>query len=153
MFVPLSLIVAERVLTARYSAALHRSDLLAPQARQGFGGSQLTSLHGPLNFLLIGSDKRASNPHMGARSDTIIIVHVPASLDRAYLISIPRDLRVDIPPNPDSGFPGKVDKINSSFEYGGQGNGGVQLLSETLTQLTGVRFDGAAVLNFGGFDK
>src|SRR5262249_34163035 len=25
--------------------------------------------------------------------------------------------------------------------------------SETLTQLTGVRFDGAAVLNFGGFDK
>ena len=153
LLVPVSLIVTERVLTARYSAALHRSDLLAPQARQGFGGSALTSLHGPLNFLLIGSDKRASNPHMGARSDTIIIVHIPATLDRAYLISVPRDLRVDIPPNPGTGFGGKIDKINSSFEYGGQGNGGVRLLSETLTQLTGVRFDGAAVIDFSGFDK
>src|SRR5262249_31847188 len=103
MFVPLSLIVAERILTARYAAALRRSGLLAPGARQGFGG--------PLNFLLIGSDARVSNPNMGARSDTIIIVHVPVTHDRAYLISVPRDLRVDIPPNPDTGFAGKVDKI------------------------------------------
>jgi LCP family protein required for cell wall assembly len=90
---------------------------------------------------------------MGARSDTIIIVHIPATLDRAYLISIPRDLRVDIPPMLDRGFPGALDKINASFQDGGQGAGGVQLLSATLTQLTGVRFDGAAVVNFGGFDK
>ena len=90
---------------------------------------------------------------MGARSDTIIIVHIPATLDRAYLISIPRDLRVNIPPTPAADFGGALDKINASFQDGGQGAGGVQLLSETLTQLTGVRFDGAAVVDFGGFDK
>jgi len=145
--VPLVLIGAERALTARYYDALHHGKLLAPDSRNG------TSLSGPLNFLLIGSDARAKNPGMGARSDTIIVVHVPATLDRAYLISIPRDLRVDIPPYPDNGFTGRVDKINSSFQYGGQGEGGVQLLSETLTRMLGVRFDGAALVNFGGFDK
>jgi LCP family protein required for cell wall assembly len=100
---------------------------------------------------LIGSDARASNPSMGARSDTIIIVHIPVTLDRAYLISIPRDLRVNIPAA--GGFGGSLDKINASFQDGGPGAGGVQLLSATLTQLTGVEFDGAAVVDFGGFDK
>jgi LCP family protein required for cell wall assembly len=152
MIVPLTLMGAERVLTARYTGSVHHGDLLAPNARSGAGGSQLTSLHGPLNYLLIGSDARVSNPDMGARSDTIIIVHIPATLDRAYLISVPRDLRVDIPADPSRNFYGSQNKINSSFQFGGGGNGGIQLLSMTLTQLTGIHFDGAAVVNFSGFD-
>jgi LCP family protein required for cell wall assembly len=143
-------LAAERFFTARYSAALHQDNLIAPGARRGAGDA---SMSGPLNFLLVGSDARAKNPDMGARSDTIIIVHVPATLDRAYLISIPRDLRVNIPAMPALNFPGRLDKINASFQDGGQGTGGIQLLSATLTQLIGVRFDGAAVVNFGGFDK
>jgi len=153
MLVPLGMMGAERVLTARYSGAVHHGDLLAPNARSGAGGTQLTSLHGPLNYLLIGSDARKSNPSMGARSDTIIIVHIPATLDRAYMISIPRDLRVNIPADPTRNFYGRLDKINSSFQYGGGGNGGIQLLSTTLSQLTGIHFDGAAVINFSGFDQ
>ena len=141
------LIAAEKILTARYSAALHQDRLIAPGARRGE-----TSLSGPLNFLLVGSDQRAKNPGMGARSDTIIIVHVPVTLDRAYMISIPRDLRVSIPADPSAGYSGGLDKINAAFQHGGAA-GGVRLLSETLTQLTGIRFDGAAVVNFGGFDK
>lgn len=141
----------EKFLAARYGSALHRSTLLAPGARRESTAQK--SLVGPLNYLLIGSDARASNPGMGARSDTIIIVHIPASLNRAYLISIPRDLRVNIPPFPARGFPGGIGKINSSFQAGGGSAGGVQLLSKTLTQLTGITFDGAAVVNFGGFDK
>jgi LCP family protein required for cell wall assembly len=90
---------------------------------------------------------------MGARSDTIIIVHIPVTLDRAYMISIPRDLRVEIPPDPDRNFGGGFNKINASFQYGGEGSGGVQLLSATLTNLTGIHFDGAAVIDFSGFDK
>src|SRR5215467_1289652 len=135
--VSLGLIGAEKVFNVRYLDSLRHGKLLSPDARNG------TSLRGPLNFLLIGSDFRVKNPGMGARSDTVIIVHIPATLDRAYLISIPRDLRVSIPPDPDRGFTGRQDKINASFQYGGQGEGGVQLLSETLTQLVGVRFDGA----------
>lgn len=149
--VPLGLLGAERLLTARFASALHRDQLLAPDARRD--GGKVTGLPGPLNFLLIGSDARVSNPGMGARSDTIIIVHIPATMDRAYLISIPRDLRVDIPPMPARNFYGQLAKINASFEYGGQGAGGVQLLSQTLTGLLGIRFDGAVVVDFGGFDK
>lgn len=149
MLASLGLIAGEKALVARYTSALHPDTLLAPGARDG----SRTALRGPLNYLLIGSDARASNPGMGARSDTIIIVHIPATLDRAYLISIPRDLRVDIPPMLDRGFTGAQDKINASFQDGGQGTGGVQLLSATLTQLIGVHFDGAAVVDFSGFDK
>src|SRR4051794_14691619 len=149
--VPLGLIVTEKLLASRYAGALHRGVLLSPDARRG--GDVPTSLHGPLNYLPIGSDARASNPAAGARSDTIIIVHIPATIDRAYLISIPRDLRVNIPANPDTNFAGQLTKINASFEYGGRGIGGVQLLSTTLSQLTGLTFDGAAVVDFGGFDK
>ena len=71
------------------------------------------------------------------RSDTIVIVHIPAGHERAYLISIPRDLLVDIPPYPDSGYKGGKDKINAAFQYG-QGRRR-QLLSQTLTNLTGVQ--------------
>ncbi len=150
MIISIGLLGGEQLLAVRYAGALHRSTLLAPNARHD-GGQAPTSLAGPLNYLLIGSDARTGNPSMGARSDTIIIVHIPATMDRAYMISIPRDLRVQIPP--DGAFAGAVGKINSSFQYGGQGNGGVQLLSETLTMLTGITFDGAAVINFSGFDR
>ncbi len=146
----LGLLGGEQYLASRFSGSLHRGTLLAPDARHA-GGQAPTSLAGPLNYLLIGSDARPSNPTMAARSDTIIIVHIPATMDRAYLISIPRDLRVHIPP--DGSFTGGTGKINSSFQYGGQGSGGVRLLSETLTQLTGITFDGAAVVDFSGFDK
>lgn len=141
-------LAAERFLASRYGGSLGQDNLLAPGARHGDAPRS-----GPLNFLLVGSDARAKDPHMGARSDTIIIVHVPATMDRAYLVSIPRDLRVNIPPMPARHFAGRLDKINSSFQYGGGGAGGVQLLSATLTQLIGVRFDAAAVIDFGGFDK
>jgi LCP family protein required for cell wall assembly len=72
-------------------------------------------------------------------------------LDRAYLISIPRDLRVEVPPYAPTGYSGGRDKINSAYEHGGGGAGGVQLLSMTLSNLLGVRFDGAALVDFEGF--
>jgi LCP family protein required for cell wall assembly len=148
-------ITATKVLANRYDSTVRKSTLIAPEARAGgaAGDQPHTRVTGPLNYLLIGSDARADDPSAGARSDTIIIVHIPVSMDRAYLISIPRDLRVQIPPFPATGFLGAQEKINGAFEYGHGGEGGVQLLSATLTQLTGIRFDGAAVIDFGGFQK
>jgi LCP family protein required for cell wall assembly len=138
-------------LVHRFDRALDRGLLLAPGARAGAGQAAHASLRGPLNFLLIGSDYRTWNPGMGERSDTIIVAHVPAGLDRAYLVSIPRDLRVNVPATLD--FPGALTKINAALELGHGGEGGVQLLSQTLTDLTGVHFDGAAVINFTGLQR
>jgi LCP family protein required for cell wall assembly len=145
-------IAAAKVVASRYDTAVKKGSLIAPDARAG-GDEPRTRITGPLNYLLIGSDARADSPAAGARSDTIIIVHIPASMDRAYLISIPRDLRVQIPPFPTTGFLGAQEKINGAFEYGKGGEGGVQLLSATLSKLVGITFDGAAVIDFGGFEK
>jgi anionic cell wall polymer biosynthesis LytR-Cps2A-Psr (LCP) family protein len=117
------------------------------------------NITGPVNLLLVGIDVRPGWDN-GARSDTIIIAHIPASHDQAYLISIPRDWRVAIPPDPASGYLGGTDKINSAFSAGYQGAGpelakrarGFTLLARTLHAQTGITFNGAAIIDFHGFE-
>jgi LCP family protein required for cell wall assembly len=135
-----------RALAARYENSVSKSPLLDPAAR--VTGRNADAPSGPLNYLLIGLDKRSSNPSTGQRSDTIMILHVPAGHQRAYLVSIPRDLLVQIPPDPATDYGGGADKINAAFEHGG-----ANLLSATISTLTGVRFDGAAIIDFSGFAK
>ena len=133
-------------LTNRYSRAVTKEQLLDASARQ-----KRTDLSGALNYLLVGSDHRPGAREEDQRSDSILIVHVPAGMRQAYLISIPRDLLVAIPPAP--GFGGGQDKINAAYEHGGGGEAGTRLLSATLTRLTGLRFDGAALVDFSGFKQ
>ncbi|WP_196247676.1 LCP family protein [Salinispora tropica] len=122
-----------------------REELLDSGARRG-----QTDLNGPLNYLLVGTDRwRSSSSTADRRSDTILIVHVPAGGREAFLMSIPRDLRVTIPAA--HGFGGGEDKINAAYQHGGGGQSGTRLLSATITQLTDIRFDGAAVVDFSGF--
>jgi LCP family protein required for cell wall assembly len=148
-----STIAAVKVLANRYERAVHRAELIAPDAREDVAPEQTTTITGPLNYLLIGSDSRAGLPHEGQRADTIIVVHVPRALNRAYLISIPRDLLVRIPAFRPTSFGGAEEKINGAYEHGGGGLGGAQLLSATLTELIGIRFNGAAIIDFEGFKR
>lgn len=129
-------IVGLRVLVARYERAVAQERLLDEAARQ-----RRTAIEGPLNYLLIGSDRRPNNPAEGQRADTIVIAHIPPGLGQAYLVSIPRDLRVEIP-----GY--GTDKINAAYAYGR-----APLLSATVTELTGLNFDGAAIIDFSGFQR
>jgi LCP family protein required for cell wall assembly len=145
--------VAARTLAHRYDQALPKANLLDPSARAQPQAADIAhaTINGPLNFLLLGSDARANDPIDGQRSDTIIVLHIPATMDRAYLVSIPRDLRVHIAADPSIGFLGSTEKINGAFNYGGGGMGGYQLISKTLTEMTGLRFDGAAIVDFAAF--
>ncbi|MDL4817611.1 LCP family protein [Actinomadura opuntiae] len=93
------------------------------------------------NWLLIGSDRRADLPSMGARSDTVMLVHLSGRDGRVSVIAIPRDSWVPIPGH-GSG------KINAAFSYGGP-----KLLIRTVERLSGVRVDHYAALDFGGFVK
>ena len=133
-------------LTHRYDRTVAKGELLDPTARM-----KRTDLGGALNYLLIGSDHRPGANAADQRSDTILIVHVPAGMRQAYLISVPRDLLVAVPAAP--GWPGGQDKVNAAYEHGGGGEGGARLLSATLTRLTGLRFDGAALVDFSGFTR
>jgi LCP family protein required for cell wall assembly len=79
----------------------------------------------------------------------MMLMHIPASHDKAYIISIPRDLYVFIPQsptNPDLG--GYKAKINSAFAWGG-----LPLTVETVEGFTGVRVDNVVLIDFGGFKQ
>ncbi|WP_165970529.1 LCP family protein [Actinomadura sp. 6K520] len=91
------------------------------------------------NWLLIGSDRRADMPWMGARADAIMLVHLSGDGDRVSVIAIPRDGWVPVPGH-------GTTKINAAFAYGGPA-----LLIRTVEQLTKVRVDHYAALDFGGF--
>jgi len=127
--------------------------LLDPDARRATQTRSQATLTGPLNYLVIGTDRRPAQHHPDERADTILIVHVPAGLRRAYLVSVPRDLLIAIPPEPDVGYGGGTDKINAALHYGGGGATGARLLSATLTAVTGLRFDGAAIVDFAAFQQ
>src|SRR5512147_2786506 len=86
-------VVGGKVLLAHVSNTVQQQNLLGTL---GAGGGA-DALKGDVNVLMVGLDTRASNPTMGSRSDSIVIAHVPASHDRAYLVSIPRDTSARIP--------------------------------------------------------
>ncbi|MGO4784657.1 LCP family protein [Cryobacterium sp. W22_MBD10_FK3] len=97
-----------------------------------------------LNFLLLGSDSRGSSTGSianlsGQRSDTIVVVHVPADRQSLSVMSIPRDSWLEVP-----GF-GEA-KINAALSYGG-----VPLAVQTVEGVLGARIDHVAVVDFAGF--
>ncbi len=127
-----------------------------------------TDISGAINFLLIGIDKRNEGPDSEdlIRADTIVLVHVPATHDRVYMISLPRDAEVDIPDFPQSDFIGYTTKINAAFAHGAVGPDGQrdtspegQAKGAALTMLTisnlvpgGMQFHGSAIIDFEGFE-
>ncbi|GAA1525422.1 hypothetical protein GCM10009678_03460 [Actinomadura kijaniata] len=105
---------------------------------------------GTENWLLVGSDTRVRAATTGKngedlwkpgqqRSDTLMLLHLPADRSKAYVISFPRDLWVEIPGH-------GTQKINAAFSYGGP-----RLLIETIENLTDVRIDHFGAIDFTGF--
>ncbi len=134
----------------------HYSDEITHEGGLGEAAAAGNTIDGPINLLLVGVDERVGNTEMGVRADSIIIAHVPASHDGVYLTSIPRDTKVRIPANPKTKFGGGTDKINAAFQAGHQNGGGraggLELLAETVSTLAGgLKFNGAAIVNFDGF--
>src|SRR3954471_6548350 len=65
----------------------HYSDQITHEGGLGDAAAAGASIDGPINLLLVGIDERVNNVAMGARSDSIIVVHVPATHDAVYLMS------------------------------------------------------------------
>lgn len=96
-------------------------------------------------YLLTGSDSRADGSvgedgTEGARTDTILLLHVPTSGPTA-LISLPRDTYVEIPGHDPS-------KLNAAFSWGG-----APLLVQTVEGLTGLTIDHYAEIGMGGVEQ
>ncbi|WP_326753075.1 LCP family protein [Streptomyces hirsutus] len=110
------------------------------------------------NILLIGSDSRSGdeNGHYGRdpgteRSDTAILLHLPAGRGSATAVSLPRDLMVDVPGclrrNGTRAEP-VFTMFNQAFQQGGSA-----CAIRTVEKLTGIRMDHHIVVDFRGFKE
>jgi len=155
-------IVAVRVLVDSATNAIQQQSLLG--GAQGADQRAHAQITGAKNILLVGLDTRPSWANTGelSRSDSIILLHIPADRSGAYMISIPRDSYVQIPAynNGAQSYPGGKNKINSAFAYGSRGltgaaaeSHGFELLALTIKNLTGITPDAAAIIDFSGFTK
>ncbi|GAA0539998.1 hypothetical protein GCM10010172_21540 [Paractinoplanes ferrugineus] len=151
-------LIAGQAVLARYAGAVDNQDLFGDASSAG-ATEKVSDIKGAQNILLVGIDPRTDE--QTPLSDSIIVVHIPQSMDQAYIFSVPRDLVVDIPAFDKTGFRGGRSKINAAMGYGSAiGNGkhdpvqGFDLLAKTVQQLTGIdKFDSGAIINFGGFKK
>lgn len=93
----------------------------------------------------LSEDVRAKTwPSGRYRSDTIMMVHIAANRRHVYLVSVPRDTYTLIYDN--TGSPHQRGKINEAFaEYGPNGT------IATVEQLTDLRMQHLALINFNGF--
>lgn len=102
------------------------------------------------NWLLVGSDSRqgldesrreelSAGDAGGRRTDTMMLMHIPAGGGEPALISLPRDSSVPITGH------GRG-KLNSAFSFGGP-----KLLVRTVETVTGVHIDHYAEIGLGGF--
>jgi polyisoprenyl-teichoic acid--peptidoglycan teichoic acid transferase len=96
----------------------------------------------PLDVLVLGVDKSAGPEGAGSsRSDTMMLVRVTPATGEVKLLSVPRDLYVEIEP-------GMNDKINSAYAYGG-----VDQARSVMEGLTGVTVDNYVIVDFQGFQE
>jgi LCP family protein required for cell wall assembly len=108
---------------------------------------------GGTNWLLVGSDSREGlsqeqEQHLdtggtadasGARTDAILLLHLPSGQGKPTLVSLPRDSLVTI-----HGY-GR-NKLNASYSVGGP-----TLLTRTVEETTGLHIDHYLEVGFDGF--
>jgi LCP family protein required for cell wall assembly len=135
-----------------------------PSCQSAIGGKGL-------NVLIIGSDSRAGltkaqekNLHVGSdlgqRSDTMILLHIPADGGKADMVSLPRDSYVTIPAHCPDGdppvkgrchkgaaiVPAQQNKLNAAYSFGG-----ANLTVSTVKANTHVPINDYIEINFLGF--
>jgi LCP family protein required for cell wall assembly len=116
---------------------------------------------GPQTYLVLGSDRRAKSkdaldrtdpPH----SDTILLVRFDPNQGQTSVMSIPRDLLVNIKSSKGEYYP--QEKINAAYTYGAQLDGvkgSMELAAETIKKevFPGLVINGIVDVNFASFIK
>jgi len=154
-------------LLAGYTMLRHLNGNITQANIRGLLGHQPADLHPRAeNILVLGSDTRLGLPGATAadlgtdQSDTMMLIHIPASRQWAEVMSIPRDSWVNIP-SCEMGD-GKMSaprqfKINEAFALGNlHGNNtalGAACSMKTLEQDTGIYIDHFMVMSLIGFEK
>jgi polyisoprenyl-teichoic acid--peptidoglycan teichoic acid transferase len=116
---------------------------------------------GPQTYLVLGSDRRAKAKSAFDRtdpphSDTILLVRFDPEQGQTSVMSIPRDLLVNIKSRSGAYYP--QEKINAAYTYGakeGGARGSMVLAAETIKRevFPGLKLNGIIDVNFAGFIK
>ena len=116
---------------------------------------------GPQTFLILGSDRRVGAKDSYDRedpphSDTILLVRFDPSQGQTSVMSIPRDLMVNIATKTGQSYPSE--KINAAYTIGnklGGTQGGMVLAAETIEHevFPGLKINGIVDVSFQGFIK
>jgi LCP family protein required for cell wall assembly len=108
----------------------------------GGTGKELTPVisGSPQTIMIAGSDRRHGDKKLGLkpRSDTIILARIDPGKGVA-LLSLPRDLKVEIPGH-------GTDKLNTAYTFGGP-----KLSIKTVKNLTGLAINHYVDVSFHGF--
>jgi len=119
---------------------------------KSFTPSTLKETNGRINVLLAGYSADDTG-HAGAElTDSIMILSINLTTKQAEIISVPRDLYVEIP-----GY--GYSKINAAYEYGqsenfsesGYASGGMGLLEKVIETNLGVHSNYYALINYTAF--
>ncbi|MBK8293265.1 MAG: LCP family protein [Solirubrobacterales bacterium] len=97
---------------------------------------------GPQTIAILGSDVRSGGGAPSGdsgRSDTTLLLRLDPDSGQIAMLSIPRDLKVEIP-----GY--GTDKFNAAFSYGGP-----QLTLQTIKSVTGLDINHVINIDFQGF--
>jgi polyisoprenyl-teichoic acid--peptidoglycan teichoic acid transferase len=114
---------------------------LDPRAARTLAPQQGLMLSNASNILVLGADTGSkSRRGTQGRSDTIVVIRTDPDQHRIALLSIPRDLRVDIPRHGE-------EKINAAYAFGGP-----TLAIKTVERVTGLPINHVVVVDFGTFD-
>jgi LCP family protein required for cell wall assembly len=112
----------------------------------------------PETFLVLGSDRRAKAKNASERgephSDTILLVRFDPQQGQTSVLSIPRDLMVNIRTPEGAYYPSE--KINAAYTLGSRlkgVDGGSALAAETIERevFPGLKLNGIIDVNFKGF--
>jgi polyisoprenyl-teichoic acid--peptidoglycan teichoic acid transferase len=142
-FLTASLVIVISMATATsVSILLYLSDIA-----KGLGGipdvqDQLEAVEGgdPQNILVLGSDRRPDLEEAG-RSDTTMLLRIDPDNDAIALLSLPRDLRVNIPGR-------GIAKLNEAYTLGGP-----EKTLQVVKQLTGLNIHHVVNVDFEGFSQ
>ncbi|MDQ5819699.1 MAG: LCP family protein [Actinomycetota bacterium] len=98
----------------------------------------------PMNVLVVGVDKRPPDSKEAkvqmTRTDTMMLVRLVPKTGEVKLLSVPRDLLLEI-------APGVEDRINAAYAYGG-----IEQTMGALENYTEVPIDHYAIVDFAGFE-
>jgi LCP family protein required for cell wall assembly len=95
----------------------------------------------PVTVLVLGYDHRSWEKDQTSRSDTMILMRLDPKRKSLTVLSMPRDMRVDIPGHGEN-------KINAAYSFGG-----ATLALETVRSVLNVKINYLITVNFTGFRR